>query len=163
MAANPRAFSDIGETSDDFEIRPMTPDDIDAVTRIERESYEFPWTPGIFRDCMRAGYVCTVGVSDGDIIGYGLMSFGAGECHILNLCVSAKQRRMGNASAILDFLINEARKIGVETAFLEVRESNQGARVLYEDFGFCETGVRPGYYPHTKGKEDALIFSMSVI
>jgi len=163
MAANPRDLGNIGETSDEFEIRSMTLDDIDAVTRIERESYEFPWTPGIFRDCLRAGYVCKVGVSDDNIVGYGLMSFGAGECHILNLCVSSQQRRMGNASAILDYLVNEARKIGVQTAFLEVRESNQGARVLYEDFGFCETGVRPGYYPHRNGKEDALIFSMNVI
>jgi len=163
MAANPRDIDGVHESPDDFEIRKMAPDDIDAVTRIERESYEFPWTPGIFRDCLRAGYVCTVGVSDGEIIGYGLMSFGAGECHILNLCVGARQRRVGNASAILDYLINEARKIGVETAFLEVRESNDGARVLYEDFGFCETGVRPDYYPHRNGKEDALIFSMSVI
>ncbi len=169
MAANPRdigrgdGHGDSSGAPDVFEIRAMTLEDIDDVTRIERESYEFPWTPGIFRDCLRAGYLCTVGTSDGKICGYGLMSFGAGECHILNLCVAAEARRHGNASALLDNLINEARKIGIQTAFLEVRESNQGAQVLYEDFGFCETGVRPGYYPHRGGKEDALIFSMNII
>lgn len=163
MAANPEDTGAAGDAADRFEIRPMTPDDIDKVMRIERESYESPWTPGIFRDCLRAGYVCSVGVSNDAICGYGLMSYGAGECHILNLCIAAQSRRHGNASAILDHLINEGRKIGVHTAFLEVRASNQGAQVLYEDFGFCETGVRPDYYPDRGGKEDALIFSMNII
>ena len=30
--------------------------------------------------------------------------------------------------------------------YLEVRESNSGARALYAAFGFNESGVRPNYY-----------------
>src|SRR5690606_24035505 len=66
-------------------IRDMGPEDVAAVARLEAESYAFPWTPGIFRDCLRAGYYCCVAEDEGDCIGYGIMSVGAGEAHVLNI------------------------------------------------------------------------------
>jgi len=148
---------------DNFTVRHMTLDDLDEVMRIEHESYEFPWSRTIFGDCLRAGYICTVALSNDRVCGYGLMSHGAGECHVLNLCVEPAARRDGNGTAILDFLVHAARGLGIGTAFLEVRASNTGAVDLYERYGFCETGVRSGYYPHKNGREDALIFSMNII
>ena len=37
-------------------VRSMTEDDLEAVVELERASYAFPWSPGIFRDCLRTGY-----------------------------------------------------------------------------------------------------------
>jgi ribosomal-protein-alanine N-acetyltransferase len=34
-------------------IRPLTGADLDAVMEIEIRAYDFPWTQGIFRDCLR--------------------------------------------------------------------------------------------------------------
>ena len=34
-------------------IRSMREADLPEVVRIERASYAFPWTEGIFRDCLR--------------------------------------------------------------------------------------------------------------
>ncbi|MCR6494891.1 hypothetical protein LJB71_00585 [Thermomonas sp. S9] len=41
-------------------LRPMREADLEAVMAIERRAYPFPWTPGIFRDCLRAGYAMWV-------------------------------------------------------------------------------------------------------
>jgi len=150
----------VTEVSENLTVRQMQLTDLDAVVAIERRAYEFPWTPGIFRDCLRAGYLCAV-VETYDVIrGFGLMSFGAGECHILNLCTSPDARRDGLASKLLEFLLNEARRLRVTSAFLEMRESNEGARLLYEKFGFVQSGVRKNYYPHREGRENALVYTL---
>ena len=55
------------------EVRAMRREDLDAVVAIEHASYEFPWSAGIFRDCMQAGHNCWVIVHEGDIAGYGIL------------------------------------------------------------------------------------------
>ena len=35
----------------------MGHDDLSMVSDIERRSYEFPWSHGVFRDCLLAGYL----------------------------------------------------------------------------------------------------------
>ena len=35
------------------EVRAMRREDLDAVVAIEHASYEFPWSAGIFRDCLQ--------------------------------------------------------------------------------------------------------------
>jgi ribosomal-protein-alanine N-acetyltransferase len=35
--------------------RAMTPADLPAVAGVERAAYPFPWSEGIFRDCLRVG------------------------------------------------------------------------------------------------------------
>src|ERR1700689_2464248 len=57
--------------------------DVPVIVAIERAAYQFPWSEGIFRDCLRVGYVCRVADVGGEMAGYGIMSVGAGEAHIL--------------------------------------------------------------------------------
>ena len=57
----------------------MSPGDLPAVAAVERASYEFPWSEGIFRDCLRVGYLCRVAELEGAIIAYGVVAMGAGE------------------------------------------------------------------------------------
>ena len=77
-------------------IRPMRGLDVADVVTIERSSYQFPWSEGIFRDCLRVGYVCRVVTVSREVTAYGVMSFGAGEAHILNLCVGEAWRGRGS-------------------------------------------------------------------
>ena len=46
--------------------------------------------------------------------------------------------------------------------FLEVRPSNISAITLYESIGFNEMGVRPGYYPAQKGRENAILMGVAL-
>jgi ribosomal-protein-alanine N-acetyltransferase len=138
-------------------LRPMHVDDVRAVVGIEQRVYPFPWTEGIFRDCIHVGYCCWVCEQDGAVIGYAIMSIGAGEAHILNLCVAPEQQRHGVGSKMLDHLIHLAQQHGAGSMFLEVRPTNAGAIRLYHAFGFQEVGTRKDYYPAVNGRENALI------
>jgi ribosomal-protein-alanine N-acetyltransferase len=138
-------------------IRDMIPDDVPRVMQLETAAYPFPWSDGIFRDCLRVGYVCCVAEIDDIVVGYGIMSTGAGEAHVLNLCVGEEWRNRGLGGQLLAHLIEFARSLGVVEAFLEVRPSNTAAIRLYQSQGFSQIGVRRGYYQAVGGREDAVV------
>src|SRR5438309_6005358 len=109
------------KASPEVVIRPMRAGDVAEVVAIERASYQFPWSEGIFRDCLRVGYVCRVVDVGGDTAGYGITSIGAGEAHVLNVCIREEYRGRGLARKILLYLLDRARGAGMYEAFLEVR------------------------------------------
>jgi [ribosomal protein S18]-alanine N-acetyltransferase len=139
------------------DIRPMHELDIPMVVAVEKAAYQFPWSEGIFRDCLRVGYVCRVIDVAGDLGGYGIMSVGAGEAHILNVCVRTEYRCRGFARKTLLYLLERAHSAGMQEAFLEVRPTNIAAARLYHSLGFEQVGIRRGYYQATAGREDALV------
>ena len=138
-------------------IRAMRGNDVGDVVGIERSSYQFPWSEGIFRDCLRVGYVCRVVTVSRQVMAYGVMSFGAGEAHILNLCVAEGYRCRGVGRRLLGALIERATAAGMADAFLEVRPSNMAAIRLYLALGFEQVGMRRGYYQAANGREDAAV------
>lgn len=143
-------------------VRTMSERDIEAVLRIERAAYNFPWSANIFAECMKAGYVCRVCVNDIDLVGYGIMSVGAGESHIMNLCVHPEQSGNGYGSLLMADLLAIARRAAVHITFLEVRTSNRRAHALYQHLGFNEVGIRKNYYPAKKGREDAYVLAKTM-
>lgn len=145
------------------EIRPMVDADIAEILAIEQSAYTHPWTEILFGDCLRVGYCCWVMERQGAIIGYGIISIGASECHVLNLCVKPEMQNNGYGSAMLEHLLDIARSHNVEIVFLEVRPSNRSAIRLYEKAGFNEVGMRGNYYPAINGREDAIILARSLI
>jgi ribosomal-protein-alanine N-acetyltransferase len=141
MATAPEHFSALPEVM----IRPMLEADVSAVVAIEQTSYRFPWSEGIFRDCLKVGYVCRVVEQFGTAAAYGIVSTGAGEAHILNLCVREDLRCRGIGARLLDDL-----------------PSNTAAIRLYQAFEFEQIGVRRGYYQAPGGREDAAVFKLDV-
>lgn len=140
-------------------VRPMRIDDLAEVMAIEVRAYDFPWTDGVFRDCMKSGYSLWVLEGQRGILGYGVLSAAAGEAHVLNLCVAPEHQGQGHGRRLLNRLIDLARWHQVERVFLEVRPSNHAAIALYHRAGFCEIGHRPSYYPAKKGREDAVVMA----
>jgi len=141
----------------EVQIRPMMEIDLPEVAAIEQQSYTFPWSENIFRDCLRVGYTCRALDLAGQIIGYGVMSLGAGEAHILNVCVREQFRSVGFGRRLLEHLLERAVAAGVAEAFLEVRPSNLSAIRLYQHLGFEQIGIRRGYYQAPDGREDAIV------
>ncbi|WP_149196541.1 ribosomal protein S18-alanine N-acetyltransferase [Luteimonas suaedae] len=141
----------------------MRVDDLAEVMAIELRAYPFPWTSGIFRDCLRAGYPAWVLHDQGRIIGYGVLSVAAGEAHVLNLCVDPEVQGQGHGRRLLRALLRIARDQGVVRVFLEVRPSNPQAIALYHDEGFNEIGRRPRYYPAMRGREDAIVMAIELV
>jgi ribosomal-protein-alanine N-acetyltransferase len=138
-------------------IRPMLESDLPTVVRIEHASYAFPWTEGIFRDCLRVSYTCRVAEVDTAVVGYGILCVGAREAHLLNICIADSYRCRGIARRLLLHLLQIAARLGAEDAFLETRPSNASALHLYRSLGFVQIGMRRGYYQAVGGREDAVV------
>lgn len=145
-----------------IKLRPMQRDDVTEVMKIEEKIYDYPWTKGIFMDCIRVGYECWVARLNDSIIGYMVFSIGAGESHVLNLGVDLAHQGGGVGRHMLGHIIDTARIRLVDTILLEVRPSNHAAIHLYLSSGFNEIGRRKAYYPSTEGKEDALLFALAL-
>ncbi len=141
----------------------MREEELPRILEIERRAYPFPWTEGIFRDCLKVGYSAWVVQSSSDeILAYALMSMAVGEAHILNLCVEPDHQQQGLGRFLLEHLLTIARSANMTLLLLEVRRSNAPARRLYEGAGFSTFGVRKGYYPAVDGREDALVLGIDL-
>jgi ribosomal-protein-alanine N-acetyltransferase len=144
-------------------LRAMREGDLERVAAIEHQAYAFPWTYGIFRDCLRAGYGCWVMEQLDEVIGYAILSVAAGEAHVLNICILPMAQGAGHGRRLMRRVIDLARWHRAERIFLEVRPSNARAIALYHDLGFNEIGRRPNYYPAHAGREDALVMAMELL
>src|SRR3546814_11656640 len=80
-------------------LRPMREDDLEAVMEIEHRAYPFPWTHGIFRDCLRADYPAWILHEDGRLLRYVVVSDAADEVHVLHICITPPLQgtRLGRA------------------------------------------------------------------
>ena len=144
-------------------IRDMQHGDLKMVSDIERRSYEFPWSHGVFRDCLLAGYRSIVLIRQERVAGYGILSVAAGEAHILNLCVDPEFRSLGYGERLLDEILFRARSASVREIFLEVRPSNEMALALYRKKGFYQVANRPAYYQSHEGREDAAVLAKKLV
>lgn len=146
-----------------WNLRPMSDAHLDQVIDIEQRAYPFPWTEGIFRDCLRVGYSAWVVASPADeVLAYAFMSMAVGEAHVLNLCVEPAYHQQGLGKFLLTHLQRLARGAGMDVMLLEVRKSNEAAIALYKGMGFHKLGVRKGYYPAHQGSEDALLLGYNL-
>jgi ribosomal-protein-alanine N-acetyltransferase len=82
------------------------------------------------------------------------------EWELENIVVAPSARRRGVAMRLLGEFIEHVRAHQGTAVFLEVRESNQGARALYRKAGFTETGLRKSYYSNPP--EDAILCRLSL-
>ncbi len=144
------------------EIRQMLVTDLDEVIVIEKEVFLFPWTRGNFGDSISSGYHCYVLELGGHIFGYGVMTIGLDEAHLLTLSVTAGWQQEGWGEKLLQHFICLAKEHHARSVFLEVRKSNLGAARLYERIGFTRIATRSGYYPAMGGSEDAIVMELTL-
>ncbi len=131
---------------------------------IEQEVFTDPWSPRDFRDCVVSDAVFlvaeTVGEDEEGIAGYVVAHDAAGEGEILNLAVAPARHRRGIGRALVTQVLAVLGARGVSEVFLEVRESNAGARALYGALGFAEVGRRTRYY--RRPGEDAVVLRAAI-
>lgn len=139
-------------------LRKLELHDLDAIERIERESYPTPWSRSMFAGELAKPSSLSLGAFDeesGSLVGYLVISRYVDAWHVMNLAVTPPWRRRGIARTLLDRLFEVTSNDERRGYTLEVRVSNEGAIKLYEAMGFVARGVRRGYY--TDNREDALI------
>jgi len=142
-----------------WRIEPLaSPQQIDEVLSIEQASFTNPWTREMYLADLEnedVSYCYLARDEDGHVVGFCSVWRVAEELHINNLAVKPEFRRRGAATALLKHALGEGARFGARRATLEVRRSNDAARLLYERFGFTVGGIRRGYY--SKPIEDALV------
>lgn len=144
-----------------FQIRPATPADAPALLALERLCFPDPWSErGMVESLTPPNGGGLVAVSGRGIIGYLITREVGGSGEILNLAIAPGVRRQGVGADLLRVGLVALAARGVVEVFLEVRESNQEARGLYERAGFRVVGARRGYY--RSPTEDALVMRIEI-
>lgn len=158
-------------------LAPMTTADLDAVQAVEAAAYAHPWSRKHFADSLAAGYAAIMLLGEaapGELVhpprtdarvllGYLIAMRGVDEVHLLNITVAPAHQRQGWARCLLDALVLWSRGQRAQSLWLEVRQSNQRARRVYERYGFQQVGLRRAYYPAApSGREDAVVMSLSL-
>ena len=140
-------------------IEPLTSAaEIDAILAIEEASFTNPWTREMYVaefENRGASYCYVARTPSSEIVGFCSFWRIVDELHINNLAVQPKHRRHGIATSLLRHVLREGARLGAGRVTLEVRRSNETARLLYERMGFSVGGVRRAYY--TKPVEDAIV------
>ena len=137
--------------------RDMTDADLDAVVAAEARIHPFPWTRGNFADSLAAGHGAWAAQEDGQLTGYAVMMQVLDEAQLLNISVLPELQRQGRGTALLQYLFERARALGVTRMLLEVRQGNASGQALYRRHGFIEIGRRRDYYQAHEGREDAIV------
>ena len=140
-------------------VRAMRATDLHQIIEIERRCYHFPWGETAFLDSMVVGYLCRVLIVSSKVVGYVIVSCGAGEAHLLNVCVDPTWQGRGLGRQLVCLAKDIAQEAGATVLLLEVRPSNVIALKLYSELEFRKIGLRKNYYRGARGREDAIILS----
>ena len=140
-------------------LEPFADEHVAGVLNVERECFPAPWTEAMFRQEVEEKWLSRsfVAVQDGTVVGYVIAWFLRGEVHILNLAVAKSQQRRGIARRMLAHVIDLADAEHCNMITLEVRVSNEPAKLLYFSMGFAPVGVRRRYYHDNN--EDAIVMT----
>jgi len=138
-------------------LRKMQNDDLDAVAAIEHSVTAFPWPRGQFADSLAGKDDCSVCLVDGQVCGFSIFSSVLDETTLLNIAVNPAMQGKHLGRKILQWGLDEKKREGQATCFLEVRLSNKVAQSLYYSLGFVTVGERKNYYPANEGRETALV------
>ena len=131
----------------EIEIRTLRFEDIDALARIESESFSMPWSKQDFEGLLQRDYCYyLVALVDGEVAGCCGYTKSFEEGNIDNVVVAPRFRGLGIAQKMLESLIVRGEAAGVEAFTLEVRVSNEVAIHVYEKMGFRSEGIRPRFY-----------------
>ena len=146
----------------------MSEHDLLEVVEIEEQSGLSRWgwaayyaeLQGANRELMLVARLVQSTIESSPIIGYIVARETAGELHINNFAVRSSFRRRGVGAALLDHVLQEARRRKANAAFLEVRSANLAAQALYEKSGFRAIATRANYY--SDPREDAVVMTLNL-
>jgi len=143
-------------------IRAAVAADVREIERIALSNCKNPWNLeqilGEIGAC-HASLYCAI--TAGHIVGFIDMHIVADDAHINEIAVDSAYRGAGLGRALLKECVDEAARRGCKELSLEVRKGANAARRLYESSGFCEAGVRKGFY--SDPEDDAVVMVLNLI
>lgn len=135
---------------------PMNSSHISAIAQLEKVCFSDPWSEASVASELGNRLSLWIVAMDGEtLVGYVGSQTVLGESDMMNIAVAPDARRRGIAQGLIAALIQALTETGCHSLSLEVRVSNEPARMLYEKLGFQQVGCRRNYYRNPR--EDALI------
>ncbi|WP_319783375.1 ribosomal protein S18-alanine N-acetyltransferase [Oceanisphaera sp. IT1-181] len=155
--------------------RALTPEDLDAMQRLEQSAHSHPWTrktlASSFGQRYFTGSLWTaesgLGAEEGsemrpELVGYFIADGVLDESTLMNICVAPAAQGQGLGRQLLDLYLAACAERGITQHWLEVRASNLKAQALYLSADYQEYSQRPDYYPTPTGWEDAVLMAFKV-
>lgn len=136
----------------DIEIKPMTLNDLDAISNTLISDFDDFWSYAILKDeleCKNSHYI--VAKLKNEIIGFAGIKILIDEADIMNIVTKKSYRKKGIGSILLQNLIDISKNLNLTSITLEVNEENTPAITLYKKFNFEEIGIRKNYYKDKNG------------
>ncbi len=141
--------------------REWTAADLTEIAELEKDCFTDPWNRRMLAETFLSGrFFGTLLEEDGAITAYGGMSVLGDEAEIQLIATAEMFRKCGRGTKILQDLLDEAKKRGVKSIFLEVRISNAPAQLLYLKHGFRGLYARSRYY---SDGEDAIVMKKELV
>jgi ribosomal-protein-alanine N-acetyltransferase len=142
-------------------LRDLAVDDLPQMMVIEQASFSTPWRRHTFEGLLRRDDADLIGATvEGELVGYAISWTILDQAELGNVAVSPGARGKGVGRMLVEAALGRVRRRGARECFLEVRESNLGARRLYETLGFTAIGRRRRYY--SSPVEDALVMRIGL-
>ncbi len=133
--------------------------DFDRLYEIEQQAHLVPWSLGTLKNNQGERYLNLKLIENNQIIGFAICQTVLDEATLFNIAILPTYQGCGFGKLLLGKLIFQLKEKGVQTLWLEVRESNP-ARFLYEKIGFNEVDIRKNYYPKPSGgRENAVVMA----
>lgn len=128
-------------------IQNATTEDVDSISSLEKECFSDAWSKESFYSCFENPFYKVVVAKDyGKLIGYAIIKCIYEDGELLRVAVSVQYRRQSVSYNLLTRIFEMAGCNGVEKIFLDVRESNDAAILLYEKMGFRRYEMTDGFY-----------------
>ena len=142
-----------------FIISQIEASDFDRLYEIEQQAHLVPWSFGTLKNNQDERYLNLKLIENNQIIGFAICQTVSDEATLFNIAIVPSHQGNGLGKLLLNELIDRLKEKGVQSLWLEVRESNP-ARFLYEKIGFNEVDIRKNYYPKPSGgRENAVVMA----
>ena len=141
-------------------IRRLSKEDIDQVSRIEKENFNSPWTRDQFIRCQNQSLIFSnyVYCKSSNIIGYLVAENIVDEVHLHKIAVEKKYQNNKVGLKLIECMVYDSKINSKLKICLEVDASNSPALNLYNKLGFLAVGKRKKYY----GSRDAILMDMDI-
>ncbi|MGY4675279.1 ribosomal protein S18-alanine N-acetyltransferase [Ursidibacter arcticus] len=142
-------------------ISPISDSDFSRLFEIEQQAHLVPWSKGTLLNNQGERYLNLKLSIENQIVAFAICQKVLDEATLFNIAVAPEFQGKGYGKKLLESLIQQLQQQNVLTLWLEVRESNQTARQLYDKLGFNEVTLRKNYYPTATGeRENAVVMAL---
>jgi len=141
-------------------INKMSIEDLKTIKDDFTTNFDEFWTSSVLEEELKnknSYYI--VAKQNEEIVGFAGIWFSVDDIHITNIVVRKDLRGNGIGSILLKELIKISKSTDKQFLTLEVKDTNEPAKILYAKYGFKVQGIRKKYY---NSKEDAIIMTLII-